>query len=68
MRDTVIYRALREAVVTMHAALATLACALAMDPEPGPAILAWCYACRFPAASWIAMSVGGWKRLACCLR
>jgi hypothetical protein len=33
-------RALREAVVTMLAALATMVCALAMDPEPGPGILA----------------------------
>lgn len=33
-------RALREAVVTMLAALATLACAMAIAPEPGPAVLA----------------------------
>lgn len=33
-------RALREAVVTMLAAIATLLCALALDPEPGPAVLA----------------------------
>lgn len=32
--------ALKHAVVTMLAALATLLCALAIDPEPGPAILA----------------------------
>jgi hypothetical protein len=33
-------RAWREAIVTMLAVLATLACALAIDPEPGPAVLA----------------------------
>ncbi|MGA9342218.1 MAG: FUSC family protein [Rhodanobacteraceae bacterium] len=33
-------RAFREAVVTMLAALATLACVIAIDPEPGPGILA----------------------------
>ena len=32
--------ALREAVVTMLAALGTLACAMAIAPEPGPAVLA----------------------------
>ncbi|MEO7324500.1 MAG: FUSC family protein [Dokdonella sp.] len=31
---------MREAIVTMLAAIATLLCALAIDPEPGPAILA----------------------------
>jgi hypothetical protein len=35
-----VFHALREAIVTMLAALATLFCALAIDPEPGPAILA----------------------------
>jgi Fusaric acid resistance protein-like len=35
-----ILRALREASVTMLAAIATLLCALAMDPGPGPAVLA----------------------------
>jgi hypothetical protein len=35
-----ILHALREAIVTMLAALATMFCALALDPEPGPAILA----------------------------
>lgn len=35
-----IFHALREAIVTMLAALATMFCALALDPEPGPAILA----------------------------
>lgn len=35
-----VLRALREAVVTMLAAIATLLCALALDPEPGPAVLA----------------------------
>ena len=34
-----ILRALREAIVTMLAAIATLLCALAIDPEPGPAVL-----------------------------
>lgn len=33
-------RALREAVVTMLAVLATLACSVAVDAEPGPAVLA----------------------------
>lgn len=33
-------RALRDAIVTMLAALATLACAMAVDPEPGPGVLA----------------------------
>ena len=33
-------RAGREAVVTMLAAIGTLWCALALDPEPGPAVLA----------------------------
>lgn len=32
--------ALREAVLTMLAMLATLGCAMAIDPEPGPAVLA----------------------------
>lgn len=32
--------ALREAIVTMLAALVTLFCAMTIDPEPGPAILA----------------------------
>lgn len=36
----VIVRSLREAIVTMLAALVTMLCALAIDPEPGPAILA----------------------------
>ncbi len=35
-----IFQALREAIVTMLAALATMFCALTIDPEPGPAILA----------------------------
>lgn len=35
-----VQRALREAIVTMFAILATLACAMAIDPEPGPGILA----------------------------
>jgi len=35
-----VFHALREAIVTMLAALATMFCALAVDPEPGPAILA----------------------------
>ncbi|WP_458071936.1 FUSC family protein [Rhodanobacter sp. BL-MT-08] len=34
-----VFQALREAIVTMLAALATMCCALAIDPEPGPAIL-----------------------------
>ncbi|MFC5742371.1 FUSC family protein [Dyella tabacisoli] len=38
--STAIFRAFREAVVTMLAAIATMLCALAIDPEPGPAILA----------------------------
>ena len=33
-------RALQEAIVTMLAAIATLLCALAIAPEPGPAVLA----------------------------
>jgi hypothetical protein len=33
-------RALREATMTMLAAVATLLCTLALDPEPGPAVLA----------------------------
>lgn len=37
---TTILRALREACVTMLAAIATLLCALAMAPGPGPAVLA----------------------------
>jgi len=40
MTADVIFRSLREAIVTMLAALATMLCALAIDPEPGPAILA----------------------------
>jgi hypothetical protein len=36
----VILRALQEASVTMLAAMTTLLCALAIDPEPGPAVLA----------------------------
>lgn len=40
MTTDVIVRSLREAIVTMLAALATMFCALAIDPEPGPAILA----------------------------
>ena len=39
MNRDLILASLREAVVTMLAALATMACALALDPEPGPAIL-----------------------------
>ncbi len=39
-RSSLLLRSLREAVVTMVAALATMACTLAIDPEPGPAILA----------------------------
>ena len=39
MDRDLILASLREAVVTMLAALATMACALALDPEPGPAIL-----------------------------
>jgi hypothetical protein len=38
--DSRILRALRDAIVTMLAAIATLACALAIDPAPGPAVLA----------------------------
>jgi hypothetical protein len=37
---TLAFRSIREAVVTMLAALATLWCVLAIDPEPGPAVLA----------------------------
>ncbi|WP_460876856.1 FUSC family protein [Rhodanobacter koreensis] len=33
-------RALREAIVTMLAMLTTLACTMAIDPEPGPGVLA----------------------------
>ena len=40
MNAALIFRSLREAVVTLAAALATLLCAMAIDPEPGPAILA----------------------------
>jgi hypothetical protein len=40
MAAGVIGRALRDASVTMLAALATLACAMAIAPEPGPAVLA----------------------------
>jgi hypothetical protein len=36
----ILLRALREAVITMLAAIATMLCALAIDPEPGPAVLA----------------------------
>ena len=39
-RAGVLARALAAAVVTMLAALATLACAMAIDPEPGPGVLA----------------------------
>ncbi len=35
-----IVSALREAVLTMSAALVTMACAMAIDPEPGPVTLA----------------------------
>jgi hypothetical protein len=35
-----LFHALREAVVTVLAAIATMLCALAIDPEPGPAVLA----------------------------
>lgn len=35
-----IFRSMRGAIVTMLAALTTMLCALAIDPEPGPAILA----------------------------
>ncbi|AMP05075.1 FUSC family protein [Collimonas pratensis] len=35
-----LFHALREAAVTMLAAIATMLCALAIDPEPGPAVLA----------------------------
>jgi hypothetical protein len=35
-----VLQSLREAIATMLAALATLCCTLAIDPEPGPAILA----------------------------
>lgn len=37
---SIVLRALREAVVTMLAAIATALCVLAVDPEPGPAVLA----------------------------
>ncbi len=40
MNRDMLYRPLREAIVTMMAALITMSCALAIDPEPGPAILA----------------------------
>ncbi|HEY1589926.1 MAG TPA: hypothetical protein VGG00_09330, partial [Rhodanobacter sp.] len=40
VRTNTILHALREAVVTMLAAIATLACAMAIAPGPGPAILA----------------------------
>jgi Fusaric acid resistance protein-like len=40
MRLSGLGRALREASVTMLAAIATLFCALAIDPGPGPAVLA----------------------------
>ena len=40
MPAELIMRSLREAIVSMLAALATMLCALAIDPEPGPAILA----------------------------
>ena len=40
MTPAPIVAAFREALVTMLAALATMACALAIDPEPGPAVLA----------------------------
>jgi fusaric acid resistance family protein len=40
MTSAPIVAAFREALVTMLAALATMACALAIDPEPGPAVLA----------------------------
>lgn len=40
MESGLLARALREAVVTMLAAIVTLACALAIDAEPGPAVLA----------------------------
>ncbi len=40
MTAKAIFRALREAVVTLLAALVTMLCALAIDAEPGPAILA----------------------------
>jgi hypothetical protein len=39
-RVAAILRALREASVTMLAAVATLLCALAIEPGPGPAVLA----------------------------
>lgn len=35
-----IRQSLASAIVTMLAALATLACAMIIDPEPGPAVLA----------------------------
>lgn len=40
MTAIAIGRSVASAVVTMLAALATLACAIAIDPEPGPAVLA----------------------------
>jgi len=39
-RTVTVLDALREAIVTMLAAIAAMLCALAIDPEPGPAILA----------------------------
>lgn len=40
MTAEMIFRSMREAIVTMLAALTTMFCVLAIDPEPGPAILA----------------------------
>ena len=40
MTAEMIFRSMREAIVTMLAALTTMFCALAIDPESGPAILA----------------------------
>ena len=40
MNGSLVLRSLREAALTMLAAAATMGCALAIDPEPGPAILA----------------------------
>jgi len=40
MNPHAIYRALREAIVTMCAMLATLACTLSIAPETGPGVLA----------------------------
>lgn len=40
MSSGVILRSLQQAIITMLAALATMLCALAIDPEAGPAILA----------------------------